>query len=262
MRQVRVGLISHIIETVLLLIMALVNTISANTAGCKNPADDPNASVEGYIDKLPGFCRNKRALTAFYWLALVAWAVSTVVIVRRFHAVRRSATRIPPFVPPQGPHDAEFEAGEPDEAYDPAPPMSYANGPASRPSGTYYSADRPFGPSIASVMCPHRGRRVYPSTHRLRGGRATRPVPQSADVRRSVCARRGGSVRSHPEIIRVARRRSTRRRPAVVKHGTSDPADQLFVGAAARLIPLTVAHLVMFSSAYPRTLVQPLTTIR
>ena len=46
-------------------------------------------------------------------------------------------------MPPQGPHDAEFEAGEPDEAYDP-PPMSYAN--QSRPSGTYYSSDRPpFG---------------------------------------------------------------------------------------------------------------------
>lgn len=53
-------------------------TISSNTKGCKNPDSDANAEKEGYLDVLPGFCRDKRALTAFVWLAFFAWLVSLV----------------------------------------------------------------------------------------------------------------------------------------------------------------------------------------
>lgn len=54
-------------------------TISANSKGCKNPENDPNAEKEGYLENgLPGFCRDKRALTAFLWLAFISWLVSLV----------------------------------------------------------------------------------------------------------------------------------------------------------------------------------------
>jgi hypothetical protein len=92
-KQVRVGFIVEGTQTTLTLLLAfvsslcrcrlwvavvcaeteiirrLVNSISANVKGCKDPSTDPHASKKGYTDKLPGFCRNKRALTAFLWFS-------------------------------------------------------------------------------------------------------------------------------------------------------------------------------------------------
>lgn len=60
------------------MIDSLVLTISSNTKGCKNPEADENAEKEGYLEVLPDFCRDKRALTAFVWLAFLGWLVSLV----------------------------------------------------------------------------------------------------------------------------------------------------------------------------------------
>ena len=69
--QVRFGFVMSIAQCLLLLLLALVNTISANVKGCgKDATKDSHAELEGYLDKLPTLCRNKRALSAFLWLAM------------------------------------------------------------------------------------------------------------------------------------------------------------------------------------------------
>ena len=55
-----------------MLLMALVNTVSANVGGCKDATKDAHADLEGYVDALPSFCRSKRASAAFFWLHFCA----------------------------------------------------------------------------------------------------------------------------------------------------------------------------------------------
>jgi len=46
----------------------IITTVSANVGGCKDPSKDAHADLEGYQDALGGFCRNKKAGAAFFWL--------------------------------------------------------------------------------------------------------------------------------------------------------------------------------------------------
>lgn len=46
----------------------IVTTVSANVGGCKDPSKDAHADLEGYRDVLGGFCTNKKAGAAFFWL--------------------------------------------------------------------------------------------------------------------------------------------------------------------------------------------------
>lgn len=68
LRQVRPAFILNSVQVFLMIIFAVATTVSANIAGCKNAEDDPHADLEGYTDALPGFCRDKRAAAAFFWL--------------------------------------------------------------------------------------------------------------------------------------------------------------------------------------------------
>jgi hypothetical protein len=122
--------------------MAMVNTISANTRGCKDPTKDPHAEQDGYLDKLPGFCRNKRALTAFLYFSLVAWLVSGFFVFQQWREYRKSGSSIPPFREPTDGGEAGEDAFDAcDAQYDPPEMTAYAPG---RASGTFYGSDRPF----------------------------------------------------------------------------------------------------------------------
>ncbi|KAK0560291.1 hypothetical protein OC844_003853 [Tilletia horrida] len=119
LQEARVGLVCNGTWVLLLLIISLVQTISAYTsAGCKDPAKDPHAtSAKGdhktFQAGLNGFCRNKRALAAFLWFDWVAWLLSLLLFLRSWRLARKNGPRIPPFVHPTD--DSAFEpvhAGE------------------------------------------------------------------------------------------------------------------------------------------------------
>ncbi|KAF8318520.1 hypothetical protein DL93DRAFT_2054513 [Clavulina sp. PMI_390] len=65
-------------------LVAFIATISAWTeAGCKNPANDPNAKNGGkdYQAALPQWCQTKKAGSIFFWLSTIAWIASFVLVV-------------------------------------------------------------------------------------------------------------------------------------------------------------------------------------
>jgi len=72
LKQIRIAVILQAFQVVCMLLMALVNTVSANVGGCKDATKDAHADLEGYVDALPAFCRNKRASAAFFWLNFCA----------------------------------------------------------------------------------------------------------------------------------------------------------------------------------------------
>jgi hypothetical protein len=128
-----------------LLLFALVNTISANVKGCKDPTKDPHADQEGYSDKLGGFCRNKRALTAFFYFALFAWLVSLFFVFQQWREYRKGGGAIPPFRESDHAEEGEDAFDSRHDARYEAPEMSAVYGQeAGRASGTFYSSDRPF----------------------------------------------------------------------------------------------------------------------
>ncbi|KAL7005056.1 hypothetical protein EMMF5_005420 [Cystobasidiomycetes sp. EMM_F5] len=175
LKQFRPAVTLNTFQTVLILILAFTMTISSNVKGCKSPDSDPNADEEGYKDILPGFCRNKRALTAFIWFAFFSSLLSLIQVIFIWRR-SRSAPKIPGFIPPaDGDKDtwnADVEAGlgydsldadREDEAYHgqgTSPPMSaqdslggYGTGgfaarahaaTQARQSNTFYDAGRPF----------------------------------------------------------------------------------------------------------------------
>lgn len=119
LKQIRVAVILEVFQVVCMLLMALVQSVSANVGGCKDPTKDGNADLEGYVDALPGFCRDKRASAAFFWLNFcasfphlrgrqltvranaptVAWSVSLALTFLTFARVRRNP-RSTGFAPP------------------------------------------------------------------------------------------------------------------------------------------------------------------
>jgi hypothetical protein len=65
-----------------MMVIAIASTVSANVGGCKDASKDAHADLEGYTDVLGGFCRNKRAAAAFFWLTTrelspLRWARTT-----------------------------------------------------------------------------------------------------------------------------------------------------------------------------------------
>ena len=178
----------------------MTNAISANIKGCHDVSEDPHASQAGYAEKVPGLCRDKRALTAFYFFALcmlvfpfgsaigrlrltndvvarpVAWMFSLGLTVRLWRDIRRLGPRDQPFIPPveqqaayhheaEPTYDAEQTLGREYDAYEAAgPQMSEYE---SRPSMTGLHSDRrPSDDPLPSDYGPSTG-----------GGEAYRPAP-------------------------------------------------------------------------------------
>ncbi|GAA5934112.1 hypothetical protein JCM10213_008528 [Rhodosporidiobolus nylandii] len=119
-KQVRIAVIVNAFQSFCFLLMAIVTTVSANTGGCKDAAKDAHADLEGYTDALPGFCRNKRAGAAFFWLTFFAWLGSLTLTLLIFARIRRHPTS-GGFVPPgsQFPADADEEAAFSRPSYEP-----------------------------------------------------------------------------------------------------------------------------------------------
>ncbi|GAA5945562.1 hypothetical protein JCM1841_000253 [Sporobolomyces salmonicolor] len=119
MRQVRMAVIINTFQSVCMLLMAIVTTVSANVAGCKATASDPHADVDGYTDHLGGFCRDKRAGAAFWWLTFFTWLGTLILTAVGFVRVRRHPISTG-FVPPgsQFPQDDEEAFARP--SYEPA----------------------------------------------------------------------------------------------------------------------------------------------
>ncbi|KAL8280301.1 hypothetical protein RQP46_007218 [Phenoliferia psychrophenolica] len=90
LRQIRIGVIINGVQTFLMVLMALITTISANSGGCKNADDDPHKDLEGYTDAMGPFCRNKRAGAAFFWLNFFAWATTLGLILFTWYHIRKS----------------------------------------------------------------------------------------------------------------------------------------------------------------------------
>ncbi|GAA5999192.1 MARVEL domain-containing protein [Rhodotorula paludigena] len=99
LKQVRIAVILNAFQAALQLVLALVTTISANVGGCKDASKDAHAETEGYTDTLGGFCRDKRAGAAFFWLNFFAWTGSLALTLLVFYNIRRNP-RTTGFVPP------------------------------------------------------------------------------------------------------------------------------------------------------------------
>ncbi|KAK4046600.1 hypothetical protein OIV83_005970 [Microbotryomycetes sp. JL201] len=142
-RQIRFSAMLGGSMLVLLFILCLATTISANVAGCKDPLKDPHADHEAYVATLEGFCRNKGAGAAFFWLAFFAWSLNLGLILLKFYHARKNPMASA-FVPPTPsfqyttPADEEaFDAN--DDRVDPFTDKDDRREPAGyRPSGDYY----------------------------------------------------------------------------------------------------------------------------
>ncbi|BGP41939.1 hypothetical protein JCM10450v2_006015 [Rhodotorula kratochvilovae] len=147
LKQIRIAVILQVFQVVCMLLMALVTTVSANVGGCKDASKDANAELEGYTDALPGFCRDKRASAAFFWLNFFAWAATLSLTFLLFARVRRNP-RSTGFAPPgaQFPADDEEAWARPsfDTSEQPQPgggagyaPAAASSAPGYRPSHDY-----------------------------------------------------------------------------------------------------------------------------
>ncbi|GAA5862347.1 hypothetical protein JCM8547_007611 [Rhodosporidiobolus lusitaniae] len=148
LRQVRISIIVNAFQSLLFLLLAIITTVSANVGGCKDASKDSHAEVEGYTEALPGFCRNKRAGAAFFWLTFFAWLSSLALTLLTFHSIRRHPTSSG-FVPPsssfshQGHPGAAFPADADEEAAFSRP--SYEPGYAPAPTSSHDPFRNPPG---------------------------------------------------------------------------------------------------------------------
>lgn len=95
----RSRLILHAFGTFLTILSAFIVTISAWTAkGCKDPANDPHASLgEEFQNGLKQWCTTKKASGFFNWFSFAAWAALLVLVGLEF---RRERKHEPAFIPP------------------------------------------------------------------------------------------------------------------------------------------------------------------
>ncbi|KAJ1307605.1 hypothetical protein OPQ81_001700 [Rhizoctonia solani] len=107
LQEVRVAFILASTGLLWSLLVSFVTTISAFTqAGCKNPDNDPHASLgDTYKQQLKGWCSTKKAGAIFFWLAFVAWVATFVVAVLEWRSgkmrgSRRNTGREEGFIPP------------------------------------------------------------------------------------------------------------------------------------------------------------------
>ncbi|POY69984.1 hypothetical protein BMF94_7028 [Rhodotorula taiwanensis] len=139
-KQIRSSIVLDSSQVALNLLLAIVTTASASSAGCKDPSKDPHADKEGYTDALPSFCRNKRASAAFFWLAFFACSATLAFCLVTFARVRRAPTSSA-FVPPTGvaapgghfPQDADDATWTGRPSYDAVP--ARGSGSATAPAG-------------------------------------------------------------------------------------------------------------------------------
>ena len=147
----------------------IIATVSANSGGCKNRADDPNAAKAGYTAAMDPFCRNKRAGAAFFWLTfsqfippskkptsdknpIVVWTISLASILKTWYAVRTNPQSSAFLIPNEDGTDTfiadshQHEMEQQDQFYAPPPPgvTSSGGGGGYRASGDYYGTDRIF----------------------------------------------------------------------------------------------------------------------
>jgi len=107
LQEVRVMFILATSGLVWSLLISFVTTISAFTQpGCKNPDNDPHASLgDTFKKQLGGWCSTKKAGAVFFWLAFAAWVATFVVAVLEWRSGkvrgrRRNTGREESFVPP------------------------------------------------------------------------------------------------------------------------------------------------------------------
>ncbi|GAA6033943.1 hypothetical protein JCM8097_000420 [Rhodosporidiobolus ruineniae] len=161
MKQIRVAVIVNTFQSGLMLLLAIVATVSANVGGCKDASKDAHADTEGYTDALPGFCRDKRAGAAFYWLTFFAWAGSLALTLLVFTRIRRHPSSSGFAIPgsssaagSQFPADADEEAAFSRASYE----VGYA------PAGTgEHDADGPFADPHGGVSSSLGGGGYRPS---------------------------------------------------------------------------------------------------
>ncbi|GAA6025591.1 hypothetical protein JCM11491_004769 [Sporobolomyces phaffii] len=147
-RQIRVAVIINSFQALCMILMAIVTTVSANRGGCRDASTDPHADVEGYVDALDaaGFCRNKRAAAAFFWLVALAWTGALAATVTTLVRVRRHPTSTAFVVPSSGPGAGEEEG----DAFNVAPCAAY------RPSHDYVD-EAPFGGTYSTYHANETG---------------------------------------------------------------------------------------------------------
>ncbi|KAB5596208.1 Membrane-associating domain containing protein [Ceratobasidium theobromae] len=107
LQEVRVAFILATTGLLWSLLISFVTTISAFTqAGCKNPDNDPHASLgDTYKTQLKGWCTTKKAGAVFFWFAFASWVATFVVAVLEWRSgnmrgSRRNNGREESFVPP------------------------------------------------------------------------------------------------------------------------------------------------------------------
>jgi hypothetical protein len=192
LKQVRIAVILNAFQTGVMLIFALVTSISANVGGCQDASKDPHHELEGYADALSGFCRDKRASAAFFWLNFVAWAISLGLCLLTFARTRRNP-RTGGFVPPgsQFPQDDEEAWNRPsyEAGYGPGEGAGEAQG--YRPSHEYSAQgerlfDEPRGYATAGIRDPFEDPGYDSSAGQGRYGGVDDPYEAIRNVRRAV----------------------------------------------------------------------------
>ncbi|KAI5474233.1 hypothetical protein MNV49_003863, partial [Pseudohyphozyma bogoriensis] len=137
LRQVRAAAIINGAQSLFMLLMAVITTVSAYTAGCKDPSKDPHADLDGYTDAMGGFCRNKRAAAAFWWFNLIAWLTTLAFVILNWRSVRRNPQSSGFVIPgSQFPADDEEVFAYQSDAEQRGPASGEVRG--YRPSGDYY----------------------------------------------------------------------------------------------------------------------------
>ncbi|ORY77642.1 hypothetical protein BCR35DRAFT_305416 [Leucosporidium creatinivorum] len=163
LRQIRVAVIINASTGFWMIIIAIASTVSANVGGCKDASKDAHADLEGYTDVLGGFCRNKRAAAAFFWLTTLAWLTTLGFVFLTWYQIRKHPVSSGFAIPgSQFPADDEEAFAHSDVESTPysqvggrANVVGGANGGGEmgyRPSGDYYEGQgegRLFGDSGA-----------------------------------------------------------------------------------------------------------------
>jgi len=132
--EVRVGFILTSAGLGLSLLIAFIVTISAWTEpGCKNPDNDPHASLGDSFKNGPsGWCTTKKAGAIFFWLEFAFWVASFTLAIMNWRSGKARGPRDPPFEPPvEGDYD-ELEEDE-ESTYGRVPPLRDNSNNASSP---------------------------------------------------------------------------------------------------------------------------------
>ncbi|EMS23047.1 hypothetical protein NBRC10512_004720 [Rhodotorula toruloides] len=193
LKQVRIAVILNAFQTGVMLILALVTSISANVGGCKDASKDPHHDLKGYTDALPGFCRDKRASAAFFWLNFVAWAITLGLCLLTFARIRRNP-RTGGFVPPGShfPQDDEEAWNRPSYEAGYGPSEGAGGEQGYRPSHEYSAQgerlfDEPRGYATTGIRDPFEDPGYDSSAGQGRYGRVDDPyeaIRNSMDVHR------------------------------------------------------------------------------